>query len=80
MHQLTHRLPKNQGFEFKLFSEKDILYKNAKQYISSHIRIIDSTYVEKFDDDGISNEDLMKFMIENKLNIINHFKTSIKIN
>lgn len=83
MHQLTHNLPKKQelrkiGFEY--FLEKDILFRDSHQYVSSIIRIVDSTYIEEFNDGKISDEDLMEFMVKNKLNIINHFKTSIKIN
>lgn len=83
MHQLTHNLPKKQGpqeIEFEYFLEKDILFKNLRQYVSSVIRIVDSTYIEGFNDGKISEKDLMKFIVKNKLNIINHFKTSLEIN
>lgn len=79
-HQLTHKLPKLNNFDFEFFSENDIVRKNIKQYISSNIRIIDSTYIEPFNDGYVSNDDLLKFTILNKLKIIHHFESSLNIN
>lgn len=80
MHQLTHNIPIINKFDFNIFSENDIAHRYAQQYISSCIRIVDSTYIEPFNDGRISNEDLLKFIIENKLKITNNFKLSINVN
>jgi hypothetical protein len=67
------------NFDFKFLSESDVVNENVKQYISSHIRIIDSNYIEPFNDKNISNDILLKFIIKNKLEITQHFKSSVNM-
>jgi hypothetical protein len=79
-HQFTHNLPKNNEIDFKFFSENDITQRYIKQHISSCIRIIDSTYIKSFNDSYVSNDDLLKFAVENSFKITKHFKSSINVN
>lgn len=78
-HQLTHISPSTNLFEFKLFSENDIAQKHKDQYISSCIRIIESTYIEPFNDAFVSKNDLLKYTAKNNLKITKFFKNSINI-